>query len=409
MSNDRFNPSDCGIVHVDIDAFFASVEQLLIPRLRERPVAVGNGVIASCSYEARRYGLYAGQPLHEARRQCPQVVILDGQYGIYKCFAEQVWQVCRRYADDIETMLDEAYGRVDRIVARYGSPEQLGRSLRREILDEVGLSVAVGLGPNRMLAKMAGKAGKPGGVVCVHADQAERFLAEKPAGDLPGVGRRTRQWLSDLNIETIGQMRRLSRPSLRAVWGARGEVLYERCRGRDPQPIRSDEGRLPRTVSRETTFHEPVCEVSAIRSMLQYLLERAMRTVRSQGLTARTLELTLRYEDWKQVNARRSLAEPTSLDEPMWRVACELLDRLYTRRVSLRHVGVVLSGFARAETEPMLFADPQEKPRQLHAAMDAIRDRWGHKAVVSGDSIGLLGGLDQNDHGFVLRTPSLTK
>jgi DNA polymerase-4 len=337
------------------------------------------------------------------------VVILAGQYRIYKCFAEQIWAVCRRYADALETFLDEAYGCAGRTLGRYGSPEQLGRSLRRDIVEEVGLSVAIGLGPNRMLAKMAGKAGKPGGVVCVRAQQAEDFLAGKPVGDLPGVGPRTRRWLEELNIRTIGQMRRLSRQSLRAVWGARGELLYERCRGRDPQPIRADEDRLPRTISRETTFHEPVGDLAAIRSMLQYLLERAMRTVREQRLTARTVELALRYEDWRQVHCRRTLDAPTSLDEPMWRTVCDLLERLYTRRVSLRHVGVTLSGFARENAQPTLFADPDAKPRELHAAMDAIRDRWGHKAVVSGDSIGLLGELNQNDHGFVLRTPSLTK
>src|SRR5690606_18288349 len=125
------------VVHVDIDAFFASVEQLLIPRLRGRPVAVGNGVIASCSYEARRVGLHAGMPLHEARRVCPQVAILDGQQAIYKCFAEHVWDVCRRYADGLETFLDEAYGDIGGMGRLHGRAEVLGESLRRAVREEV--------------------------------------------------------------------------------------------------------------------------------------------------------------------------------------------------------------------------------------------------------------------------------
>jgi DNA polymerase-4 len=225
---------------------------------------------------------------------------------------------------------------------------------------------------------------------------------------LLGVGRKTEKLLLDLNIRTVAQLRRLSRDALSAMLGQRGEVLYERSRGRDVWMIRPE--RLPRTISRETTFHQPVSDGDEIRAMLFYLVERAMRTLRQGRLQMRTVELTIRYADWRQLNARTTLPYATRLDEEVYVAVCGLLERLYKRRVSLRHVGVVLSGLGRACDQPALFEEPRSaKSGRLHEAMDRIRDRWGHAAVVTGKSIDLLNRLEQNDYGFVLRTPSLTK
>ncbi|MFW6145814.1 MAG: DNA polymerase Y family protein [Planctomycetota bacterium] len=402
------------VFHVDVDAFFASVEQLLIPRLRRRPVAVGNGVIASCSYEARAVGLHAGMPLWRAKLQCPDLVITDGRQAIYRCFAEQIWTICRRYATAVETFLDEAYGDAAGMTALYGSPEALGRALQRAIVEEVGLSVAVGLAANRMLAKLAGKSVKPGGVRWVGPDEAADFLAPLPVGALLGVGRKTAADLADLNIDTVGDLRRLTRADLRGVFGQRGEVLYERCRGRDVHPARhgvaDDRRKRPRSISRETTFHEPTGDPEQIRAMLFYLLERAMRAVRQADLAAAAVEVSLRYDDWKAVAMRRTLPEATARDADVYEVVLSLVRRLHTRRVQLRHVGVVLSDFRPDDATGGLFDTPADAAaRDLHAAIDAIRDRWGHAAVVTGDAIDLLGRLKQNDNGFVLRTPSLTK
>lgn len=398
------------ILHVDVDAFFASVEQLLIPGLRHRPVVVGSGVIASCSYEARRFGLRAGMPLREARRRCPAAVLLAGQYPIYRCFAEHIWQICRRYTCGLETYLDEAYGDATGMpILRRADPPALGRKLQQEVLAEVGLPVSAGLAANRMLAKLASGSVKPRGVAWIRPGQAEKFLAPLPIEKLPGVGPRTDGKLRDMNIRTVGELRVLPREILRSMLGLRGEVLYERCRGRDVQaPCR--DAPAPRTISRETTFHQPTCDRREIRGMLHYLLERAMRTVRLGGLLARCVELTIRYDDWKQLSARRSLPRPTAGDDEVFALAAKMLEQLYRRRVALRHAGVVLSHFSPQGAEGNLF-EPRTRTRRrsLYAAIDAIRDRWGHAAVVTGKSIELLGRLQQNDYGFVLRTPSLTK
>jgi len=406
------NMSDSAIliIHVDVDAFFASVEQLLIPALRGRPVAVGSGCIASCSYEARRFGLRAGMSLARARRLCPQAVILPGHCQRYRCFAEQIWTVCRRYCLSLETYLDEAYGEVTGTpLLRAGDPLSLGRQLQAEIMAEAHLPVSIGLGANRMLAKMASHAAKPGGVMWIRPEQADEFLTPLPVEELLGVGGVTAQVLADMNVKTVADLRQLSREVLASMLGRRGELLYERCRGRD-LPTPSPAPRPPGTISRETTFHQPTCRMDEIRGMLFYLMERAMQTVRRAGLLAGTVELNIRYDDWKDFAASRTLDAPSDNDEEAFAVATELLGRLHRRRVALRHVGIVLSGFHPAAACGRLFEPPARTARRrLHGTVDAIRDRFGHAAVVTGESIELLGHLEQNDYGFVLRTPSLTK
>ncbi len=396
------------LLHVDVDAFFASVEQLLIPSLRGRPVIVGSGCIASCSYEARRFGLRAGMPLRQAMRLCPQAVRLPGQYPIYRCFAEHVWEVCRRYVTALETHLDEAYGDATGTCHLHGDPLELGRRLQRDVRETVNLPVSIGLGANRMLAKIASAHGKPGGVVWIPPGREEPFLAPLPVAELPGVGPKTAEVLRDLNVRTVADLRALPRHSLRAMFGRRGDVLYDRCRGQDLPTTRP--AATPRTISRETTFHEPEQDPAKVHGMLQYLLERAMRTMRRDGLLARTVELSLRYDDGRHRAARRTLCEPTADDHEAFETVLRLLARLHTRRVALRHVGIVLSQFRRRASRARLFEPPRRaRAHRIYDAIDSIRDRWGHAAIVTGESIELLGSLRQNDYGFVLRTPSLTK
>ncbi len=380
----------------------------MIPALRDKPVIVGSGCIASCSYEARGFGLHAGMSLRQARQLCPQATVMPGRQSIYCCFAEHVWQVCRRYACDLETFLDEAYGNAAGMGALHGRPETLGRALRAEVLSEVGLSVSVGLGANRMLAKVASRLAKPAGVRWVAPGDERGLLTEMPVDSLPGVGRKTAERLSDLNIATVGDLRSLSREMLRAMFGRRGEVLYERCRGRDTQ--RLSPHALPKTISRETTLHAPTCDYGQVRAMLAYLVERAMRAARKLDLQAGAVELTVRYDDWKQYAARRRLDRPASDRAAVLSTVDRLLGQLLGRRVAVRHVGIVLSALTPEDGQGELFPDQAQTQRDdLTRAVDTIRDRWGHAAVVTGGSIPLMGRLEQDDYGFVLRTPSLTK
>ncbi|HEY6866193.1 MAG TPA: DNA polymerase IV, partial [Candidatus Eisenbacteria bacterium] len=200
-------PAGAAILHVDIDAFFAAIEQQRDPRLKGQPVIVGAGVIASCSYEARAFGLRAGMRLSDARRLCPRAVILEGHAQVYRCFAEEIFARCRALAPAVETYLDEAYCDLSGTERLHGDLLEAARGLKRDIRAATGLTVTCGLGPNRMLAKLAGKTVKPDGLARVTAAEADDFMREQPVERVPGVGHAHARTLRSMNIRTAGEMR----------------------------------------------------------------------------------------------------------------------------------------------------------------------------------------------------------
>jgi DNA polymerase-4 len=398
------------ILHLDIDAFVAAIEQQLNPKLRGRPVIVGNGVIASCSYEARKFGCYAGQRLSEARRMCPGVVILDGCEKTYRAFAARIFELAREFSPAVEAYLDEAYCDLTGTERLYGGNwTAAARELKRRIRDRTGLTVTIGLGASRMVAKMASKAVKPDGLHRVPAGTEDEFIRALPIEKLPGVGRSTGETLRRLNIWTIAELRVLSIDHLTGLFGEPGRLLYERCRGRDTQPVTVRE--VPQSISRETSFHEATIDPGEISGMLYYLTERAVKTARQLGLKARTVSVKVRYTDSGAPAMSRSLAAASDRDEEVFALASELLGRLHTRRETLHGIGMTLSGFVLDGAGQLDLFDPERGCRldRLYASLDRVRDRFGHSAVVAGRSIALMGRLEQDGYGFVLRTPSLTK
>ncbi len=397
------------VLHIDIDAFFASVEQLQDPRLRGKPVIVGNGVIASCSYEARRFGCYAGQPLSEARRMCPRVIILDGCESVYAAFARKTFEVCAALSPAMETFLDEAFLELTGTAKLHG--DLLGRAnqLRETIRTEVGLPVTIGLGANRMLAKIASKSVKPAGVRWIRPGDVETVLPALPIDRLPGVGRRIGAELAKVNVRTIGDLRAFPADVLGRMFGAPGRALYERCRGRDTRAVEARE--IPRSISRETAFHQPATSLSELESMLYYLSERAVRHARGLGLSVRTVQAWIDYTDSGRASLSRSLGTPSDHDATVFAMARRLLGQLHTRREAVRRIGCALSGLvADAAPQSELFAAGEDARRDgLYRSLDLVRERFGHASVVAGPSVRLLGKLEQDRNGFVLRTPSLTK
>ena len=392
------------IFHVDLDAFFASVEQLRNPFLRGRPVAVGSGVIASCSYEARARGLSNGMALHQARRICPELVVVEGRHEVYRCMTDALWEICLRYAPAIETFLDEALCDFSGTHRIYPDFREVGHRLRREVRGEIGLPVTVGIAKNRMMARLASKSVKPDGLRLIPEGTEEAVLLPLGIEHLPGVGPKTAELFREMKIRTVREFRAIPRETLEAMLGKVGHDLYDRARGEDTRAVRQKE--IPRTISRETTFHGATAERGEIDGMLFYLVDRAMRTVRQLGLRVRTMKVSVRYSDW--VRDETSTTFPaTSIDEDVQPVARRLLWKLYTRRVTLRHVGVVLANFCPQAAQMDLFSD--HRLRALHEAVDRIREKSGHGAIVAGRAIELLGKVPADSYGYILRTPSLTK
>ena len=231
------------VLHVDIDAFFASIEQQRDPRLRGRPVIVGAGVIASCSYEARAFGLRAGMTLTEAKRRCPDAVIVEGHAQIYRCFAEQIFTCCRGLAPAVETYLDEAYCDLTGTERLYGDLTASARALKDEIHAATGLTVTCGIGPNRMLAKMVGKTAKPDGLTRIEAHEADAFLTGRPIEQLAGVGHAYARTLRSMNLTSIGDLRALSCEVLERLFGVHGACCTSAAAGTTRCPSPSENSR----------------------------------------------------------------------------------------------------------------------------------------------------------------------
>ncbi len=397
------------ILHVDIDAFFAAIEQVCDPRLAGKPVIVGAGVIASCSYEARRFGLRAGMALSQARRLCPGVVILEGHAQVYRCFAERIFDLCRETGPAVECHLDEAYCDLTGTGRLHGDPLAAARTLKRRIREATGLAVTCGVGPNRMLAKLIGKTVKPDGLARITAAAADAFLRARPVEQLLGVGRVHAETLRSMNLRTIGDLRALPLPVLEALFGANGQLLYQRCRGRDTAAVTPRE--IPLSIARETSFHRHTADRTEIEGMLEYLAGRACRAARELEIKPRTIAVRLRYGDGEMDEQAHSLAQPSHTDPVVLELALGLLARLFTRRVALHAIGVTLSNFAARLAEQGSLFDEREAGRRaaLFQAFDGLRQAFGHGVLVSGRALHLRGRLDEDRHGFVLRTPSLTK
>jgi DNA polymerase-4 len=397
------------ILHLDIDAFFAHIEQVLDPRLASKPVIVGAGVIASCSYEARAFGLKAGMSLSDAKRLCPKAIILEGHAQTYRCFAERIFALCREVAPAVETYLDEAYCDLTGTDRLHGDLAVLARDLKRRIREATGLGVTCGLGPNRMLAKLIGKTVKPDGLAVIAAEDAEAFLCGRPIEQLAGVGHAHAKTLRSMNLNTIGELRVLEPDVLAALFGAPGRLLYERCRGRDTAVVVERE--IPQSIARETSFHRDTADRAEIEGMLEYLVGRACRTARELEVKPRTISVRLRYSDGEGDDQARSLVHASDADPIVLELALAVLRRLFTRRVALHTLGVTLSNFASGLAEQGSLFDETEAGRRaaLYRAFDGVRSAYGHGALVSGRALHLRGRLQQDRHGFVLRTPSLTK
>lgn len=404
------------LFHIDIDAFLASVEQIIYPELAGRPVAVGDGVVASCSYEARAFGVRAAMRLSEARRLCPPLVVRKGHAQTARRFAEEVVRICEELSPRVERVsIDEVYCDMTGLERHYGFrrtgeglwPLEAAERVRTEVWGGTGLSVTIGIGANRVAARTAARWAKPGGIGLLLPGREARALRDLPLEELPGAGPAVRRELADLRVETAGELRELGRPVLEALFGSNGALLHERAWGRDAREI--DPHRGPRAISRESSFEQPTDDADHVEGTLYYLTERAAYALRQQGLAARTVGVKLRYADGVGAERRVTLAAPAALDPELFRAARDLYRSLYTRRSRLHLVGVTLTNLLACRGRQMdLFLDARRDPAALYRGVDRIRERYGFAALVAGPSLFLLADLAQDEHGFVLRTPSLT-
>ncbi len=375
------------ILHVDMDAFYASVEQRDRPELAGRPVIVGGspdgrGVVSAASYEAREFGVHSAMPSAMARRKCPQALFIPPRIGHYAQVSREIGAVFLRYTPLVEPLsLDEAFLDVSGSVALFGSPVEIGRRIKEEIFEKTKLVASVGVACNKFLAKVASDLKKPDGFVVVAADGVQEFLDPLPVARLWGVGQVSNRALERLSIRTIGQLRRLPEDVLGDCFGNFGEHLWQLAHGIDDRPVIPD--REAKSISNETTFEIDVADRSIQRAWLIALTEQVARRAREHALRARTVHLKVRFADFRTITRSHTLKESTDLTGQLWDSVVRMFDTQIATDQPIRLLGMGVSGFdASGCTQQGLF-DEEERRRQsrLDGVTDEIASRYGRKSI----------------------------
>jgi DNA polymerase-4 len=379
------------ILHVDLDAFFASVEQRDHPELRGKPVVVGGGgaadrgVVSAASYEARAFGIRSAMPLRTAGALCPDLIFMPVDGAKYVRVSGEVMAILRRFTDLVEPIsIDEAFLDVTGSRPLFGDGESIGRAIKAAVQDEVGLTASVGVATTKLVAKIASDLRKPDGLVAVaHGGEAE-FLAPLPISRLWGVGAQTAAALSEYGVRTIGDLAALPEDLLVRRFGKMGGVLGDRARGIDADTVG---GRDPaKSIGHEHTFDVDTNDREVIDRTLLAMADGVSARLRSAGLKASTVTVKIRDSTFRTITRQRTLAEPSDMTEPIWRAAVELAAP-EVRGLRIRLLGVTASHFG----EPAqlgLFGSDDDRRRRAIEATDAIRERFGDRAVTRARLVG---------------------
>jgi DNA polymerase-4 len=372
------------ILHVDLDAFFAAIEQRDRPELRGRPIAVGGGgandrgVVSAASYEARRFGVHSALPLRTAARLCPELTFVPVDGRKYSRVSKQVMEILRRYTPALEQIsIDEAFLDVHGSEALHGTPTDMARSIKATILGELELTASVGVATTKLVAKVASDLEKPDGLVVVAPGAEAEFLAPLPISRLWGVGGKTAGVLGEFGVRTIGDLAALPDDLLARRFGKMGPVLALRARGVDPSPVSGAEP--ARSVSHEHTFDVDTADPEVLERTLLALSEGVAGRLRTGGVKARTIVVKVRDASFRTVSRQRTLPEPTDQTEAVFAAALDLA-RPQFRGTRVRLLGVGASHLGEGE-QMGLFGAEDERRRKVTAAADAIRQRYGARAI----------------------------
>lgn len=378
------------VLHADLDAFFASAEVLRRPELRGKPVLVGGspegrGVVASASYEARAMGVRSAMPMARALVRCPGATVLRGDFPYYKQLSRHFRELLEGLSPEVEmASIDEAYLDLTGTERSGAAPVAAGRALQARLGTELGLSAAIGLAPNKTVAKIASESGKPGGNVVVHHAEVAEFLAPLPADRLPGVGPEAFARLVRIGLRTVGDIATAPAVLLRDVFGKRGAELALLARGIDDRPVTSKRRTI--SVSHEETFAADVADLDELRRVLDRYAERIAAQLRQRGLGGRVVAVKLRDADFHTVTRQRALPTMTDLARPFRDAGAELLTEALSacgwRRIRL--VGLRVSGLAPLARQLELFDTTEPRDARLSSALDEVRARFGARAIEHG-------------------------
>ena len=379
------------IFHVDMDAFFVSVEELFDPSLRGKAVVVGGqrderGVVSAASYEARKFGVHSAMPLRTAAKMCPHAIFVNGHPDRYRECSEQVHKVLTCYSPQVEmASIDEAYLDMTGTERLHGRPLRAAHSLHEKMKADTHLNCSIGIGISRLIAKVSSAKAKPNGVLWIVPGQEARFLAPLDVREIPGVGKVTEQNLHGLGIRKVGDLARYDDAFLEEHFGKWGLALAGKARGEDAggwfdSEVGADTD--TKSISHEHTYNEDTANQEQLESTLMRLSEMVGRRLREAGLYARTIQLKLRYKDFTTITRAHTLADPTQLDTEIFEKIRGLFRKNWRRGAHVRLLGVQTSSFeAQVQQGDLLEDNRRERWKQALSVADRLRDKFGESSV----------------------------
>jgi DNA polymerase-4 len=394
------------IFHVDMDAFFVSVEELYDPSLKGKAVVVGGqrgerGVVSAASYEARKFGVHSAMPLRTAAEHCPHAIFVDGHPERYRECSEKVYKVLTSFSPQVEmASIDEAYLDMTGTARLHGPPLKAAHKLHQRMKEETRLNCSIGIGASRLIAKVSSAQAKPNGMLWIVPGEEAKFLAPLDVREIPGVGKVMESHLHELGIKKVGDLARLEEAELEERFGKWGLALAGKARGEDAGGWFDSEvgaDTEAKSISHEHTFNEDTADVNQLGATLMRLSEMVGRRLREANLHARTIQLKLRYKDFTTITRAHSLRAPTQLDGEIFEQARTLFRKNWKPGREVRLLGVQASLFeAQAEQINLLESGRQQRWKDALAAADRLRDKFGESSVTL--AAGLRGRFRERTH-----------
>lgn len=374
------------IMHVDMDAFFASIEQREHPEWKGKPVIVGGlsgrGVVSTASYEARRYGVHSAMPMSRARALCPEGIFVKPHFELYKKTSDEIHQIMLHYAAAIEPIsLDEAFMDITGMGKQYPTLGAIGRAIKAEIFEKTRLVASAGIAPNKFLAKMASDMDKPDGLTIIPYGREKEILAPLPIRRLWGVGAATERRLTEAGFRTIGDIQRAAPGAVEMAVGSQAALLRALADGIDDRPVRPV--REVKSIGDEETYEHDLTDTAEIRRRIAIHSDVVARRLRKKHLVARTVSLKVRFSSFLTVMRSLSFEEATNLQEDIEEAALRLLERI-PRTEAVRLTGVTCSNLSPEIDSPSLFPDRRTALRKAARAVDAIQEKYGETAIRKG-------------------------
>ena len=390
------NINHLSIIHLDLDAFFASVEQRDNPAYRGKPLIVGGisggrgnsnrGVVCAASYEARKYGVHAGMPIWEARQKCPRGIFVPSQMNKYVEASKKFFQICSDYTPLIEPLsIDELFLDVSGCESLFGSSETIGRKIKERVYQELGLKISVGIAENKFLAKIATNLGKPDGFCIIPSKDIEKILYPLPVSALWGIGKKTEELLKKSGIYLVEQLAQMPDSILENLLGKNGKKMKLLAQGIDESPVTPPS--TAKSIGKETTFGTNITEKTVLVKELLKISQQVGYTARKEGYKGMTITLKIRFQDFTTLNRSKTLVNPTHLDDIIFKTVVELLDKVSHKKGGVRLLGIKLSNLTLGNGIKQLkfLRDEEDKKgdklEQLTQSLDEIRKKFGSKSI----------------------------